>query len=71
LDPDTTTPSYAVFVDRIHPEDRAAFEEMLDKAIRDGSNFQYDFRIVTPDGATRYVHSLGHLAANGSECGFR
>jgi C4-dicarboxylate-specific signal transduction histidine kinase len=55
-----------VFVDRVHPEDRAAFEEMLEKAVLDGSNFQYDFRIVTPDGATKYVHSLGHLAANGA-----
>jgi PAS domain S-box-containing protein len=65
LDP-ATTPSYMVFADRIHPEDRAAFEDMLQKAVRDGSNFQYDFRIVTPDGATKYVHSLGHIAANGA-----
>ena len=63
LDPNATTPSYAVFVDRIHPEDRAAFEDILQKAVRDGSDFQCDFRIVTPDGVTKYVHSLGHLAA--------
>ena len=61
LDPDATTPSYAAFADRIHPEDRAAFEDMLEKAVRDGSNFEYGFRIVTPDGATKYLHSLGHL----------
>ena len=67
LDPNATTPSYAVFVDRIHPEDRAAFEDMLQKAVRDGSGFQCDFRIVTPDGATKYVHSLGRAAPNGAE----
>jgi signal transduction histidine kinase len=67
LDPDATTPSYTMFTDRIHPEDRAAFEDMLDKAARDGGNFQHDFRIVTPDGATKSVQSLGHLAANGAE----
>ena len=67
LDPDATTPSYAMFVDRIHPEDRAAFVEMMEKAIGDGSNFECDFRIVMPDGAIKYVHSLGHLAANGAE----
>jgi PAS domain S-box-containing protein len=67
LDPDTTTPSYAVFADRIHPDDRAAFEEMLENAVRDNSNFECDFRIVTPDGATKYVHSLGHLAARSAE----
>ena len=67
LDPDATTPSYAVFADRIHPEDRPAFEDMLEKAVRDGSDFQYGFRIVTPDGATKYLHSLGHLTANGAK----
>jgi signal transduction histidine kinase len=67
MDPDAAAPSYAAFVDRIHPEDRTAFEELLEKAVRDGGNFQYDCRIVTPDGATKYVHSLGHLAVNGAK----
>jgi signal transduction histidine kinase len=67
LDPDATTPSYAAFVDRIHPEDRTAFEDMLEKAVRDGSNFEWDFRIVTSDGVTKYLHSLGHLSAHGAE----
>jgi signal transduction histidine kinase len=67
LDPDATTPSYAAFVDRIHPEDRVLFVEMLEKAVGDGGNFECDFRIVMPDGATKYVHSLGHLAANRAE----
>jgi signal transduction histidine kinase len=64
LDPNATTPSYELFVDRIHPEDRPTVEETLYKAVRDSSHFQRDFRIVTPDGATKYVHSLGRAAAN-------
>ncbi len=67
VDPDQTTLSYAMFVDRIHPEDRASFEEMLKNAVRDGRDFQCDFRIVTPDGVTKYVHCLGHVAANGAK----
>ena len=67
LDPDAATPSYAAFVDRIHPEDRPGFDDMLEKAVRDGNNFEWDFRIVTPDGATKYLHSLGHLTAYGAE----
>ncbi|MGA2488204.1 MAG: PAS domain-containing protein [Roseiarcus sp.] len=66
LDPNATTPSYAAFADRIHPEDRPAFEDMLAKAVRDGGDFQCDFRVVTPDGATKHLHSLGHLSANGA-----
>jgi signal transduction histidine kinase len=67
LDPHAATPSYAAFVDRIHPEDRPGFNDMLEKAVREGSNFEWDFRIVTPDGATKYLHSLGHLTAYGAE----
>jgi signal transduction histidine kinase len=66
LDPNATTPSYEVFLNRIHPEDRPAFEHMLEKAVRDCSNFECDFRIVTPDGVTKYLHSLGHLTAYGA-----
>jgi len=66
LDPHATTPSYAAFVDRIHPEDRPGFDDMLEKAVREGSNFEWDFRIFTPDGATKYLHSLGHLTAYGA-----
>ncbi len=66
LDSETARPSYAVFVNRIHPEDRPAFEDMLENAVREGSNFEWDFRIVTPDGATKYLHSLGHLTAYGA-----
>ena len=67
LDPDTTTPSYAAFMNRIHPEDCPAFEDMLEKAVREGSNFEWDFRIVTSDGVTKYLHSLGHLTAYGAK----
>ena len=70
MDPDATTPSYAAFVDRIHAEDRTAFEDMLEKAVRDGSNFEWDFRIVTPDGVTKYLHSLGHLSAHAQNTEF-
>jgi len=59
LDPHAASPSYAAFVDRIHPVDRPGFDDMLEKAVREGSNFEWDFRIVTPDGATKYLHSLG------------
>ena len=64
LDPNATTPSYTAFADQIHPEDRATFEKTLQKAVRDGSDFECDFRIVTPDGVTKYVHSLGRVSAN-------
>jgi len=67
LAPDAGAPSYAAFLDRIHLEDRATFIEMLQKSVRDGGNFECDVRVVTPDGATKHVHGLGRLAADGAE----
>ena len=43
LDPKTTTPSSTVFVDRIHPDDRAAFEDMLQTAVRNGATSNTTF----------------------------
>jgi signal transduction histidine kinase len=67
LDPTATTPSYRVFMDRLHPEDRPAFDAMLVKAVRDGRDFQCDFRIVMPDGVTKSLHIQGHSTAHGAE----
>jgi PAS domain S-box-containing protein len=55
-------PSYATFMDRIHPEDRSAFEEALDQAARERSRFQYEYRIVLADGSVNYLQSVeaGH-----------
>src|SRR5208282_609508 len=34
--------------------------EALERAIRDGEEFELVFRIVVPDGATKYIHKIGH-----------
>ena len=38
-DPETDKPSYSLFMERIHPEDRLPFEELLNRAVRDKSDF--------------------------------
>jgi C4-dicarboxylate-specific signal transduction histidine kinase len=47
-------------MDRIHPEDRPAFEQALDQAVRERSRFQYEYRIVLPDGSVNCLQSVGH-----------
>jgi PAS domain-containing protein len=51
FDPLTARPSYATFMERIHPEDQPAFEHVLDQAARDRSRFPQDYRIALPDGS--------------------
>jgi signal transduction histidine kinase/PAS domain-containing protein len=44
----------------IHPEDRPLVSQTFDRAVRERSSFEWEFRIVRPDGTIRYIHSLGH-----------
>jgi PAS domain S-box-containing protein len=60
LDPETDSASFETAFQRIHPEDRATFNVAVERAIRERSDFEVDFRTVLPDGSTKYVHSVGH-----------
>src|SRR6266446_6077506 len=65
-DPETTMPSYSLFLERIHPEDRFSFEEILNRAVRDKSDYEYDYRIVLPDTSTKFLRSVGQALVNSS-----
>jgi PAS domain S-box-containing protein len=66
LDPETARPSYATFRDRIHPEDRPSFEQVLDQAVREQSRFQFEYRIALSDGSVKYLQSVGQPDSAGS-----
>src|SRR5229473_4260119 len=60
LDPDADTVPQQPLWDRVHREDRDRVIEMVRQALREKTGFEGDYRIVLPDGSTRYVHSVGH-----------
>jgi predicted ATPase/signal transduction histidine kinase len=64
--PETTKPSYSLFMERIHPEDRFSFEEILNRAVRDKSEYEYDYRIVLPDRSIKFIRSVGQALVNPS-----
>ena len=49
---------------RVHPEDRALVQTTLDRASRDGKDFDYEYRLLMPDGSTKYVHVVAHAVGN-------
>src|SRR6266403_1533931 len=65
-DPETTMPSNSLFMERIHPEDRFSFEEILNRAVRDKSDFEYDYRILLPDRSIKFLRSVGQALVNPS-----
>ena len=53
-------PSYEDLLQRIHPEDRALLVETVENAGRAGTDCDLNFRVLLPDGTTRYVCGVGH-----------
>ena len=59
-DPTQGIPSFESTLERIHPEDRPAFLEELDRYVRDGVEFEVGYRLLLPDGTMRHVRILAH-----------
>jgi len=66
FDPDTEGGQYAVARERIHPADRRAFDENLDRAIQEQRDFEIHYRILLPGGEVKHIHNLGHPVLGGS-----
>ena len=67
FDPEKGIPTWEQRLRRIHPEDRAKWQEAtIDRAIDEKSDYEVEFRIVLPDGALKYIHAVGHPVLNAS-----
>jgi PAS domain S-box-containing protein len=67
FDPEKGIPTWEQRLRRIHPEDRAKWQEAaIDRAIDEKSDYEVEFRIVLPDGTLKYIHAVGHPALNAS-----
>src|SRR6202035_3871830 len=66
FDPEKAMPSYQMFLQRIHPEDRRRAEQTIDRAVRERSDFEQEYRLVLPDGSIKYVHTVSHPVVNES-----
>jgi len=60
FDPKDGMPSWEQRLQRIHPEDRARYEEAFNRAIAERSDLEAEFRILLPDSTIRYIRSVGH-----------
>jgi len=67
FDPEEGLPAWEKRLQRIHPEDRAKWQEATDRAIGEKSDYDVEFRILLPDGTVKHIHTVGHpvLEASG------
>jgi PAS domain S-box-containing protein len=47
-------------LERVHPEDKALVQSTLDRASGDAKDFDYEHRLLMPDGSVKYVHVVAH-----------
>ncbi len=46
-------------IDRVHPDDRAALRDTVERTLRSGTAFDSEYRIVRSDGTIRFVECRG------------
>jgi PAS domain S-box-containing protein len=66
FDPENGPPAFEQLLQRTHPEDRAKWKGAIDRAIDRKSDYEVEFRILLPDAATKYIHTVGHPVLNAS-----
>jgi DNA-binding CsgD family transcriptional regulator len=54
------SPTCPMVVARMHPDDRDDVGERAERAFRDGTSLEGEYRIVLPDGAVNHVRYVGH-----------
>src|ERR1700676_3732473 len=62
----TTKPTVELVLQRVHPEDVALVKQTIERASRDGKDFEHEYRLVMPDGSIKYVHVVAHALSDES-----
>jgi PAS domain S-box-containing protein len=66
LDRGPAPPSSMEAARRLHPEDIPQHHATVQQAILDKTDFESDYRLLLPNGTTKYIHVVGHPVVNPS-----
>src|SRR5262249_55063970 len=56
----TTKPTVDLVLSRTHPEDFAAVERLIQDVTSAKEGFEYEHRLLMPDGRVKHIHVVGH-----------
>ena len=62
-------PSMDLIMQRVHPDDRAHLQHEVDRATQGAQHYDYESRLLMPDGQIKYLHVRAHRVtyASGKE----
>jgi PAS domain S-box-containing protein len=59
-------PTLDSVVQRVHPEDRADFEVVTNRALAGALEFEHAYRLLLPDGRVKHVRAVAHVVHDAS-----
>src|ERR1700691_4959109 len=60
-----TGPTADLILQRVHPEDLDLLKSVLERAAQGGSDFDFEHRLLMPDGSIKHIRSLAHPLRDG------
>jgi PAS domain S-box-containing protein len=51
----------------VHPDDRAFWQEAVERAVAEKSDYGFEFRVVWPDGSVHWMQGIGHVVIEGAD----
>ena len=65
-----STPTLERLLVRIHPDDVAAFRQVVERASADGLDFAHEYRLRMPDERVKHIHVVARASPNQAEIEF-
>jgi PAS domain S-box-containing protein len=56
----STKPSAELVLQRVHPDDAALVQQTIERAAQDGKDFDFEHRLLMPNGSVKHVHIVAH-----------
>ena len=63
--------TYEAFLQCVHPDDREFVNAIVSRATADGAPFEFDHRVLRPDGSVRVLHAHGRVERNAAGAAVR
>ena len=60
-------PAIELILERTHPEDVASVRQLIDRVSRGGVAWDFEHRLLMPDGSVRYVRAVAHPVTDSSD----
>jgi PAS domain S-box-containing protein len=63
-------PSIAMFLQRVYPADVALVQQVINRAVNNRRDFDFEHRLMLPDGTVKFLQVAAHAVKDGDETRF-